>query len=371
MALLATEPAAVPGLTRRAVERVSTALMYMDDSSGGVGADLHALMDVHAQACALAPPDAKRLAAWLVKIRLDGPGWPGFELGDFATALGEKGCAELGRIVEERALTAEPDVFGRTPFGVRILREQLAEISGDVDHYVSVVAEDLHTASQYLKIVNTLRNADRAGEAEEWAYRGLAGLGNPIDMERLRDAYVDLLLDRGADAEALGLRQKRFDEHPVQSRYFALRRTAERTGGWPGLRAGVIGRLRDAVAAQPAFVEELIGVLLDEHEQHEAWQVAAEHADAVADSRWQQLIELRQPTHPADVIAPYQRLIDRRLGMTNDKYRYGRAVTMIRQLRDAYWATGDESGFHAYIEELRDRHKRKTSFLAKLDSAEL
>lgn len=369
--LIEIETAEVPALTRRAVERITTALMYMDDSSGIVGDDLHVLMGVHARACAAAPPDPKRLAAWLTTMRLDGPGWPDFELRDFATALGQKGRAELARIVEERAKTAEPDVFGRTPFGIRILREQLAEISGNIDHYIAVLAEDLHAASQYLKIVDALRKAGRAADAEEWAYRGLTGLNNPIDMDKLRDSYVELLLDRGANHEALAARQKLFDKNPTRTNYVALRRTAERTGDWTDLREKALGRLHDAMAERPAFTDHLIGVLLDEGELDEAWRVALDHADAVPESRWHQLIDLNQPAHPAEVIAPWRRLIEQRLDMSSDKYRYGRAIKMLRQLRDAYRATGDNASFHAYADDLRNRHKRKTSFIAKLDRAKL
>lgn len=221
--LIEIETAEVPALTRRAVERITTALMYMDDSSGIVGDDLHVLMGVHARACAAAPPDPKRLAAWLTTMRLDGPGWPDFELRDFATALGQKGRAELARIVEERAKTAEPDVFGRTPFGIRILHEQLAEISGNIDHYIAVLAEDLHAASQYLKIVDALRKAGRAADAEEWAYRGLTGLNNPIDMDKLRGAPPrPRRQPRGARGTTEALRQ---ESHPDQ-----LRRAAPDSG---------------------------------------------------------------------------------------------------------------------------------------------
>jgi hypothetical protein len=45
------------------------------------------------------------------------------------------------------------------------LREQLAEISGDVDGYVGVLAENLNSAVQYLRIVNVLRDAVRLAEA--------------------------------------------------------------------------------------------------------------------------------------------------------------------------------------------------------------
>jgi hypothetical protein len=61
-------------LARRAVERVTAALRYMDDSAGIVGDDLRMLMALYARACRAAPPDAGRLATWLVSMQLDGPG---------------------------------------------------------------------------------------------------------------------------------------------------------------------------------------------------------------------------------------------------------------------------------------------------------
>jgi hypothetical protein len=369
-ALIDSEPASVPALAQRAVDLVTTALMYVDDSSGIVGDDLHALMVVHARACAAAPPDPKRLAAWLGKLRLDGPGWPDFELRDYAAALGEKGRSELARLVEDRVKTTEPDLLGRTPWGIRVLREQLAEISGDIDHYVAVLAEDLYAASSYLKIVDALRNVGRAADAERWARRGL-GIGNPIDQGKLRDIYVDLLLERGATNEASTMRWQLFDQHPTQTHYNDLRRTAERTGDWPDLRDKAIGRLRDATIGQPAFADHLIGVLLDEGELDDAWQTAVDHANGLPESRWNQLIDLRQPTHPRDVIKPWQQLIQRRLDASTDKHRYSTAIKMLRQLRDAYQATGDTPGFGTYLDRLRDHHKRKTSFIAKLDRANL
>ncbi|MGH3842775.1 MAG: DUF6880 family protein [Pseudonocardiaceae bacterium] len=334
--LIETEPACVPALAQRAVDLVTTALMYVDDSSGIVGDDLHALMAVHARAC----------------------------------ALGEKGRAELARVVDDRAKTTQPDLLGRTPFGIRVLREQLAEISGDIDHYIAVLAEDLYAASTYLKIVHALRNVGRAADAERWARRGL-GIGNPIDQAKLRDTYVNLLLERGATDEASALRWQLFDQHPTQTHYNDLRRTTERTGDWPGPRDQAIGRLREATTGQPALADHLIGVLLAEGELDDAWQTAVDHADGLPESRWHQLIDLRQPTHPGDVIKPWQQLIQRRLDASTDKYRYSKAIKMLRQLRDAYRATGDAPGFGTYLDRLRDHHKRKTSFIAKLDRANL
>jgi hypothetical protein len=118
-------------LAWRAVERVTAALMYMDDSAGIVGDDLRTLMALYARACRTAPPDAGRLATWLVAMQLDGPGWPAIELKEFAEALGPRGLAEVARLTEERGVTAEPDSWTAT-WGIKDLREQLAAVSGDI-----------------------------------------------------------------------------------------------------------------------------------------------------------------------------------------------------------------------------------------------
>jgi len=68
-------------------------------------------------------------------------------------------------------------------------------------------------------------------------------------------------------------------------------------------------------------------------------------------------------------LSPYEDLIEIGLERASDKYRYPRAIRTIRRLRDSYHRAGDEAGFTAYVADLRQRHRRKTSFIAKLDKA--
>src|SRR5512135_285238 len=83
----AGQAADVVPLARRAVERVTDGLLHIDDSSGIIGDDLRELTGLYAKACAIAPLDVTKLAAWLVTSRCDGPGWPDFAVADFAPAL--------------------------------------------------------------------------------------------------------------------------------------------------------------------------------------------------------------------------------------------------------------------------------------------
>ena len=170
----AGDAASAGPLARRAVERVTAALMYMDDSAGIVGDDLRSLMAMYARACRPAPPDAGRLAAWLVSMQLDGPGWPAIELKEFAEALGQDGLAEVARLTEERGVTAEPDSWtavwaaamanpGQVPesqwFQLIEVREQ--NHPGDVIRpYQDLIEIGLERASdkyRYPKAIKTIR----------------------------------------------------------------------------------------------------------------------------------------------------------------------------------------------------------------------
>jgi len=355
-------------LARRAVERVTAALMYMDDSAGIVGDDLRALMVLYARACREAPPDAKRLATWLVSRQLDGPGWPAIELKEFAEALGPRGLAEVARLTEERGVTAEPDSW-TAQWGIKDLREQLAAVSGDIDAHVAVLAEDLRGAHRYGEIVKVLRAAGRDDDAEQWARQGLAEHPSSFQTDRLHDQLVDLLLDGGRAAEAVAVSREIYERRAIHQDYLALRHAARQAGQWPGLSGWALDLLRDRAQTEQWYVRELISVLVAENLLDEAWATAMANTGQVPESQWFQLIEVREQDHPADVIRPYQDLIEITLERASDKYRYPKAIKTIRRLRDSYHRAGDAAGFTAYVADLRQRHHRKTSFIAKLDKA--
>jgi hypothetical protein len=357
---------AVP-LARRAVERVTAAMLRMDDSSGIIGGDLRVLTALYARACRDAPPNRKQLAAWLVTARLDGPGWPDVELADFADALGPAGLNEVARLVAERRAADDPDSWAA--FGIKLLREQLAALSGDVDAHVAVLAENLHSARQYGEIVTVLRGAGRAVDAERWARRGLAEDPASHWTDGLREQLVGLLLASGRGEEAVSVHRAEFERRTLRHDYARLRDTAERAGQWAGLREWALEYLRDRARVEEFYVRELISVLIREDSLDEAWATAVAAPGQVPQEQWLELIGLQEPDHPADVIGPLRDLIEMGIERTSDKYRYPKAIKTLRRLQDDYQRAGDMEGFAMYLDELRQRHHRKTSFIAKLDAA--
>jgi hypothetical protein len=108
-------------------------------------------------------------------------------------------------------------------FAVRDLREQLAELSGDVDRYVAVLAEHPTSAVQYERISLALLEAGRRQEAIEWARRALADRPGWPHTDRLRDALVDMLLDEGDTEAAMVVRRTEFERPPSGPAPFARR----------------------------------------------------------------------------------------------------------------------------------------------------
>lgn len=358
-------------LARRAVERVTDGLAHIDDSSGIIGDDLRELTGLYARACAIAPPDPAKLAEWLVASRCDGPGWPDFDVADFAPALGEAGLAELARFVEERRVGGGPDAWAAT-WGVSSLRKELAALSGDVDAHVAVLAEEARGVRDYGEIVSVLRKAGRDRDAEEWARKGLAAEPSSPWTDALREQFAELLLCSERGDEAVAMYREVFERRAMQPDYLRLRKAAEQAGQWQELRGWALDFMRERASTgefRQIPMSELIAVLLLEGMTDEAWATATSEPRQVSEFRWGQLIDLREEEHPADVLGPLARLIELRVEQTSDKYRYPKAIKALKRLREDYERAGDSAGFGVYLAGLRERQRRKYSFIAKLDAA--
>jgi hypothetical protein len=157
----------------------------------------------------------------------------------------------------------------------------------------------------------------------------------------------------------------------MHSDYLCLRKAAEQAGQWKELRGWALGLMRERARAgeyRQVHLGELISVLLREDLADEAWSTATGEPEQVSDSVWLQLISLRESGYPADVLGPLSRLIELGVEQVGDKYRYPKAVKALRRLREDYERAGDAAGFGVYLAGLRERQRRKYSFIAKVNA---
>lgn len=137
-------------LALHAVDRAEDALGYVDDSDGymsGIAEDLAAL---HLDACVAAPPDPMLLARILFERELTGGDLDVFygSASRYADVLEDRGLAEYRRLAG-KAWAALPALgpgnkrsYDAPRLRVTNMMLALAEVAGDVDRVVAVVAHD-------------------------------------------------------------------------------------------------------------------------------------------------------------------------------------------------------------------------------------
>ncbi|MFC4085076.1 hypothetical protein [Amycolatopsis samaneae] len=280
-----------------------------------------------------------------------GQGGPTIELADFASALGEKGLLRIKSTVDEQLADGGA---GRRRDVAERLREELAEVRGDVDGLVALLSAKPPRVETSLKIVRVLRAAGRHGEAIAHAARALA-LDKPEPEPEPED-------------ETVSLRRKEFDADPNRHTYAALRTAAVAAGRWAAHQRAASARLRELARAGEQGADEFAHVLLAEGRVDEAWHACVRFG-ASPGLRFE-LAELRSAEHPADAIPAYRarigELIERR-----DPQSYREAALRLRKLRTLHRRAGSTDEFTEYLGELVETHRRKTRLIAEVRAARI
>ncbi|WP_409489353.1 hypothetical protein [Amycolatopsis sp. cmx-11-12] len=336
-------------LARRTVDDISEMLEQIDDASGEVVDRLDRAVELYARACVAHPPDQESLARWILEVEFDGPGWPVIELADFASALGDKGIALIRSTVD--SVLAE-QVSGSKRETAERLREELAEVSGDVDALVAILAAKPPRVDVSLKIVRVLRAAGRHSEAIAHAARALT-------HDKKEEAPP-------LEEEPVPLSRKDFDERPGAASYLALREESLETGRWVAQRKTALARLRELAAESTDAADELVRALLGEDRADEAWR-AAVRFEASLPVRVE-LADSRSVAHPAETIPIYREHIEE-LITRKDPNSYREAARQLRKLRTVHKKAGTAEEFSSYLGTLVEIHKRKTRLIAEVKAA--
>jgi uncharacterized Zn finger protein len=332
------------------VDDISEMLEQIDDASGEVADRLDRAVELYARACVARPPDPESLADWILEVEFDGPGWPVIELADFASALGEKGIARIKSTVDG-VLAEQPS--GEKRETAERLREELAEVSGDVDALVAILAAKPPRVDVSLKIVRVLRAAGRHSEAIAHAARALT---------------QDKKEEAPPVEEPVPLSRKKFDENPTSGTYLALREEALESGRWVAQRKTALARLRELAAESTEAADELVRALLGEDRADEAWR-AAVRFEASLPMRVE-LADSRSVAHPAETIPIYRDHVEE-LITHKDPNSYRDAARQLRKLRTVHKKAGTPEEFSSYLATLVEIHKRKTRLIAEIKAARI
>ncbi|WP_410658567.1 hypothetical protein [Amycolatopsis sp. lyj-112] len=351
-------------LARRTVDDISEMLEQIDDASGEVADRLDRAVELYARACVARPPDPDGLAGWILEVEFDGPGWPVIELADFASALGDKGLARIKSTVD--------DVLAENPSGVKRetaerLREELAEVSGDVDALVAILAAKPPRVDVSLKIVRVLRAAGRHSEAIAHAARALTH-DKKNEREETRPVPVPPISVPPVEEPPVPLSRKEFDENPGCATYLVLREESLEAGRWLAQRKTALARLRELAAEGTDAADELVRALLGEDRADEAWRAAVRFEASLAVRV--ELADSRSIAHPAETIPIYRDHVEE-LITHKDPNSYRAAARQLRKLRTVHKKAGTAEEFSSYLGTLVEIHKRKTRLIAEVKAARI
>jgi hypothetical protein len=371
---VATEPSAeLVVLLQRAAGHLVKVIMRADDSNGMIGDLARQVLDLHREACAGGEAEPQALAKWMVRFAFEDQDFFEIDPVAYADALGEKGLAVYRREVAKRSLpAAEPmdrsprlrDFYAGFPsFAAKYAAERLAVIDRDVDRLVELLGGDLSSPYQFVRVAEAMIELGQGDDALAWARRGIDETSG-WQVAKLYDLAADLLSDAGDVDGVVELRRHHHDRMPGSSTYAKLQTAARAAGTWEV----EIGPARAAVAERdPAG---LIDALLADGEPEAAWDAATAGDRELPSSQWLRLAEAREPTAPADAMDVYLRLADEVL-VRADKRAYRDAVRQLNAARRAATSADRAAEFTEHLTGLRERNRRRPSFMTMLDKAGL
>ena len=346
-------------LARRTVDDISEMYEQAGDHPGDLsdlGERLDRAVELYARACAARPPDPEKLADWIVEVEFDGPGRPAIDLAEFATALGEPGLRRIKSTVDDVLAASGP---GHRRDVAERLREQLAEVLGDVDGLVAILSAKPPGRDVSLKIVRVLRAAGRHSEAIAHAARALTPHKNVQPPQPPQPPEED---------DDVSRRRKEFDERPGRETYAALREAATDAGKWPVQRRAALARLRELAAEGVEHADELARLLLEDDRPDEAWRACVRFGASSQVTR--ELAELRAAEHPAETIPVFRAEVDE-LIERKDPQAYQEAARRLKLLRTLHKRAETPDEFTAYLAAVVETHKRKTRLITEIRTARI
>ena len=355
-------------LAEYALELLEDAAGRVDDSDGGLREAIGRAEEIHLAACVAGAPDPVAVAERLVARALDSE----YEvfltvLPDYEPVLGPTGMARYRELVEQAWQALPPKKahdYGSRRFTVTHLMEQLAETSGGADGLIEVLARDVTSGYDVLRIAERLRADGRDDEALTWLERGMTDFEPDL---RLRTLAAECHLRAGRRDRAGELLWTNFAEHPDLNRYRALRDAT--AGDFSAWRDRALTLLRSQPSAKNPWQpgrSALIEILLWEGDTEAAWQAAVDAG--CSEELWLRLARARATARPADAIPVLLRAANRAIDQKN-RASYRSAAGLLAEARPLFTRCDRERDFRDHLADLRTAHRTKRALREELDRA--
>lgn len=372
-------------LSEYALKVVEDATDEIDDSSGSVSDIMERLEEMHLKACEKAGPDPEELAKMLFDWELNG------RLDTFSHAvevysdiLGEKGLAVYRKLAEAEWKKLPPltsrDRYGfdSRRYKIKMIKESLARMSGDVEALVEVEKHDLSSSYRYYRVAEIYMDAGEHDLALEWAEKGLEEFPDYPDF-RLVEFLADEYHRRKKHDEAMKIIWALFKKSPRLEQYKNLKKHAKKARAWKDWREKAIKLIRknyDKVdngrnkgpwsKMMKKDHSTLVEIFLWEMSYEKAWREAKK--SGCSEELWMKLAARREKKHPEDALPIVQKRIETVIARKNNN-AYKEAVSLLKKVKELLGKLGKGKQFKAYLDSIRAKHKRKRNLMKMIDRA--
>lgn len=356
--VLQRDPAECRALCEYALGRLFKIYGNGDDSAGAIGDVMGSLAELHAQACADAPPGRALARPLHALMRRDG--WGVLSLGAYWDALGPQGQAEFGKLVmaefERLPAPKRNDHYGGDYEACR-RAEELARCAGDFELLQRVLRRDLQHDYQYLRVLESLREFGREREALAWAETAVKLFPKST---RLRATLAQCLGAAGMQEESLEQTWQCFQQQPGDQAWDALKQAAGKS--WAPWRQ----RALDEVAVRERGHASLrIELLL--HDGDVPAAVALAEANPVAPHTLHTLAQRLRQRDPTAAGRFYLRLARLQADNLRSASDYPRLVAFLKDVA-ALLPTED---WQPLLATVRQTHARKPKLMGLMNQAGL
>jgi tetratricopeptide (TPR) repeat protein len=368
-------------LCEHAMDEAESALGYVDDSDGHMSLIAERLHELHRDACGAAQPDPVVLAGTLFDRELHSGDLDFFfgAASSYAEVLGEEGLSEYRRLAQAEWDASPPlgpqdsRSWSGTRHRITRIMQTLAELSGDVDAIVEVLARDQSSAYQFVQIAAVLVEAERYDDALAWAEKGLASHGT--SDSRLVSTLAEEYHRAGRGEDAVRICWDAYEQRPSLATYQQLSQQAQRAGSWPAWHGKALDLLRTRIgqgqrkpgrergmrwSASGPDRSTLVEVLLFDEDVEQAWAVAS--TAGCRRDLWLELARRREGEHPLDAIPIWKDEIERQIDLKKNP-AYAEAVRLIARVGSQMKAAGHDEDFRPYVTKLRATHKPKRNLM--------
>ncbi|GAA3669576.1 hypothetical protein GCM10022267_65360 [Lentzea roselyniae] len=191
--------------------------------------------------------------------------------------------------------------------------ENLGESSGGADGLIEVLARDVTSTYDVLRIAERLCADGRDDEALAWLERGLSDFEPDF---RLRDLAAKIHVRAGRLDRAGEMLWANFTDRPSLETFRALRDAT--AGDFPQWRERALAFLADLPPTKGSWSpgrSTLVEILLADDEIEAAWRAAVD--GGCSDGLWLRLARVRAASHPADAIPVLLRAAEQAIEFRN------------------------------------------------------